>query len=136
MTQSHCTAIASTVGCSNKGLSLTALLQLVQQAAVTRDSVSLHCYSWYRRLQYQGTQSHCTVTAGTVGCSTKGLSLTALLQLVQQAAVTRDSISLHCYSWYSRLQYQGTQSHCTVTAGTVGCSNKGLSLTALLQLVQ
>ena len=51
-------------------------------------------------LQYHGSQSYCTATAGTVGCSTKGLSLPL------------------CYSWYSRLQYQGTQS------------------TTLLQLVQ
>jgi len=53
---------------------------------------------------YKGTQPYCTVTAGTAGCSTKGLSVTVLLQLVQQAAVPRDSVLLYCYSWYSRLQ--------------------------------
>jgi len=46
-----------------QGLSLTSLLQLVQQAAVP------------------GTQSHLTATADTIGCS------------------TRDSVSPHCYSW-------------------------------------
>ena len=65
-----------------QGLSLTSLLQLVQQAAVP------------------GTQSHLTATAGKTGCS------------------SRDTISPHCYSWYNRLQYQG------------------LSLTSLLWLVQ
>jgi hypothetical protein len=109
---------------------------LVQKAAVPRDIVSPHCYRWYNRLQYQGTQSHLTTTAGTIGCSTKGLSLTSLLQLVQQAAVPRDLVSPYCYSWYNRLQYQGTQSHLTATAGTKGCSPKALSLTSLLQLVQ
>jgi hypothetical protein len=54
-------------------------------------------------------------------------------ELVQQVTVPRDSISPH-YSWYSRSQYQGTQSHHT-TAGTVGHSTKGLSLTTL-QLLQ
>ena len=63
---------------------------------------------------------------------TKGLGLTLLVD----AMVQRDSVLLHCYSWYSRLQYQGTQSYCTVTAGTVGCSTKGPSVTELLQLVQ
>ena len=75
------------------------LCPLLVDAMIQRDSVLLHCYSWYSRLQYQGTRSCCAVTAGTVGCSTKGLC------------------------------------HCTLTAATVGCSTKGLGLAALLQLV-
>jgi len=52
------------------------------------------------------------------------------------AAVRRDSVSAHCYKWYSRLQYQGTQYHLTISAGTVASRNKGLSIISLLQLVQ
>ena len=102
-TESHHTTTAVTTGCN------------------TRDWVSPHWYSWYNRLQYQA------------------LSLTPLLQLVQQDCITRDSASTHCYSWYKRLQYHGlsltsllqlvqhaavprTQSHNTATAGTTGCS--------------
>jgi len=59
-----------------------------------------------------------TATNGTVGCSTRGLSLPLY------------------YRWHSRLHFQGSQSHLTVTAGTVGCGGKGLSLIALVQLVQ
>jgi hypothetical protein len=44
-------------------------------------------------LQYQGTQSHDTATAGTAGCSTKGLGLIGLLQSVQYAEVPRDAVS-------------------------------------------
>ena len=117
-----------TTGHSTKGLSLNALLQLVQFAAVPRDSVSTHWYSWYSWLQYQETRYQLTGTAGTTGHSTKGLSLNALLQLVQLAAAPRDSVSTHWYSWYSWLQYQGTQYQLTGTARTVVCSTKGLSL--------
>ena len=42
----------------------------------------------------------------------------------------------HTVTWYNRLQFQGTQSYCTVQAGTVGCSSKSLRLTALLQQVR
>ena len=52
------------------------------------------------------------------------ICVTSLLQPVQQAAVPNDSVSTHCYSRYSRLQYQMTQSHLTATAGTTGCSTK------------
>jgi hypothetical protein len=113
-----------TMGCITKGLSLTAQLQLVQQAAVPRVSVSLHSNSWYSKLQYHETQSHCTATAGTASCSTKDLSLTAQLQLVEQAAVPRVSVSLHSNSCYSKLQYHKTQSHCTACAVTVGCNTR------------
>jgi hypothetical protein len=41
------------------------------------------------------------------------------------------SVSPHCYSWYSRLQYQGTQYLLTATSGAVGCNNKGLSMTRM-----
>ena len=75
--------------------------------------MSPHCHSWYNRLQYQGTEFHFSATAGTTGCSTKGLSV-------------------HYNSWYNRLQYQGTECHLTATAGTTGCSTKGLSVTSLL----
>jgi len=58
-----------------KGLGLTLLVD----AMVQRDSVLRYwLMPWYK-----GTLCYCTVTAGTVGCSTKGLSLTVLLQLVQ-----------------------------------------------------
>ena len=100
-----------------KGLSLAALLQQIQWTAVPGDSVSLHCCSWYSRLQYhrtqflccysryiglqcQGTQSHYIAAAGTVDCSITGLSF------------------------------------CTATADILDCSARGLSLTTLLQLVQ
>ena len=98
------------------GLSL-ALLQLVQLAAVPRDLV-LHCYTWYSRMHYQGTQYHCAAAAGAIICRTKEFSLP------------------HWYSWYGRLQYQGNKFECTVTFGTIGCYTNGLSFNALLQLVQ
>jgi len=139
----HC----NTVGCFIKGLSLAALLQQIQWAAVPGDSVCLHCYSRYSGLQCQGTQSHyiaaavtvdcsttelslCTAIADTICYSTKGLSLMILLLLVhvQQVAVPGDLVCLHCYNRYSRLQYQGTRSHWTATASTVCCSTKRYSL--------
>ena len=107
-----------------------------KQNAVPRDSVLHHCYSWYSRLQYQGTQCHPTVTAGAVGCSAKSLSLILLFHWVQWAAAPRDSVSSHCHSWYSRLQYEGTLCHHTVIAGAVGCSAKSLSLILLFHWVQ
>ena len=75
-----------------KGLILTPQLELVN------------------RMQYQGTQCHATVTADTLGCSTKVLSVTTLLW----AAAPMDSVSSHCYSWYCSLQYEGTLCHHTV----------------------
>ena len=136
-TECHFTVTAGTTDCSTKGLNVTSLLHLVQQAAVQRDWMSLHCYIWYNKLQYQGTECHFTATAGTTDCSTKGLNVTSLLHLVvQQAAVPREWMSLHCYSWCNRLQYQGTECHFTATAGTTGCSTKGLNVTSLLHLVQ
>jgi hypothetical protein len=48
------------------------------------------------RLHSQGTHSHPTATAG------------------KQNAVPRDSVSPHCYSWCSGLQYEGTVCHHTV----------------------
>lgn len=115
-----------------------------KQNAVPRDSVSPHCYSWYSRLQYSGTQCCPTITAGAVGCSTKSMSLILLFHWVQWAAAPRDSVPSNCYSWYSRLQYEGTLCHhtvvqlvqeagipwglslATVTVGTAGCSTRGL----------
>jgi len=131
-------------------LSITTLQQLAQDAALLRDLVLLHCYSRYSGLQCQGTQSHyiaaagtvdcsttrlsfCTSTAGTICYSTKGVSHMTLLLLVQQVAVPGDLVSLHCYSWYNMLQYQGTQSHDTATTGTAGSSTRGLGLSGLLQ---
>lgn len=88
-TEYHHIATAGKGGCIFKGLSFTALLQQIQWAAVPGDSVSLHCCSWYSRLQYHRT------------------SVSALLQLVQYATVLRDSVSWHCYCWYSSLEHQG-----------------------------
>jgi len=59
-----------------------------------------------------------------------------LLLLVQQVAVPGVLVFLHCYSRYSRLQYQGTLTLGIATADTVGCSTKGLGLIRLLQPVQ
>jgi hypothetical protein len=39
--------------------------------------------------------THLSSAAGTANLSTKGLILTSLLRLVQQAAVPRDRVSLH-----------------------------------------
>jgi hypothetical protein len=88
-------------------LIFTTLQQLAQEAALLRDVVLLHCYGRYNGLQCQGTRSHyiaaagtvdcsttglsfCTATAGTICYSTKGLSLMTLLLLVQQVAVPGD----------------------------------------------
>jgi len=64
--------------------------------------------------------------SGTVGCSTMELSITTLQQLAKEAVFLRDLVLLHCYSRYSGLQCQGTQSHYIAAAGTVDCSITGL----------
>jgi hypothetical protein len=133
-TESHLTATAGKASYSTKGLSLTSVT--AGTADCSTKGLSPHCYGRYGKLQYQVTRPHLAATAGTASHSAKGLSLTSLLQLVQQAAVPRDWVSPHCYSWYNSLQYQRTESHLTATAGTASCSTQGLSLTSLLQLVQ
>jgi hypothetical protein len=75
-----------------KRLSPTSLLQLVQQATVPRDSVSLLLQLVKQAVVPRDSAS-------------------PLLRPIQRTAVPRDWVSPHCYSWYSKLQYKGTQFH-------------------------
>ena len=56
---------------------------LPSEENVTCNCIFSLCARYWLMPWYKGTRSCCTVTVGTVGCITKGLGLTALLQLVQ-----------------------------------------------------
>jgi len=56
---------------------------LPSEENVTCNCIFSLCVRYWLMPWYKGILSYCTVTAGTAACSTKGLSATALLKLVQ-----------------------------------------------------